>query len=731
MLDRRQFLRLAAAAGLVAAAGTTAGWRLVLAQEEPVATTTSPAVPDVVAAKAAELGHDPERIFRFVADEVRYEPYAGILRGANGTLVARAGNSADQALLLAGLLQAGGVAVRFVTGALEDASAEALLATTVVDAQTARERVLRSLLSDEDVARGIEWTVSGDVPAAEEAALRDLSGLREALARDRDVLGLRAAGHLQSSLDTISAALAAAGIELPPTEVSALPSLEQERHAWVQMDDGTDWLDLDPSFSDLRPGDPVTAVAETLETLPDAWRHIVDFTVIAETLSGGALVTEPILEASFFADELAYRGLAFGHARAEDLAGLEGVDLIGSGLGEGTHYHALLVFGAQAAVAQRSISIGGAGGAFIDAFGGGGGEGLVEGETSAEWLEVGVASPDAEPVVARRTIFDRVGTAMRESGVIDPYAIPVAEFIDLGDGVGAQYPPTRSVRAFSVSGATPNLKMLIQELAPDELGAVSLLAGLIDVARAITAAEVASSHGSLAYVDAPAVTSLVAEPSATGGTVGLDIWHRPFGVLGLSSVPPTVPPAMLAGVIPHAVERVVMEGGPVSATAKATRAVSVGAVFEAAAQQGVATRLLSGSLPADLTVEPQVRELLQRALDGGWLVIIPEHPVDLGGQARRGWWLVDPVSGAAVDQMDDGGGISQGEYIFLIVGGAVLLVGLAYLWETWSQIVDPVPEESETQDPIERNWMRDAAERARQQQRMKDVAQKAVRFQQY
>jgi hypothetical protein len=287
------------------------------------------------------------------------------------------------------------------------------------------------------------------------------------------------------------------------------------------------------------------------------------------------------------------------------------------------------------------------------------------------------------------------------------------------------------VRAFSVSGATPNLKMLIQELAPDELGAVSLLAGLIDVARAITAAEVASSHGSLAYVDAPAVTSLVAEPSATGGTVGLDIWHRPFGVLGLSSVPPTVPPAMLAGVIPHAVERVVMEGGPVSATAKATRAVSVGAVFEAAAQQGVATRLLSGSLPADLTVEPQVRELLQRALDGGWLVIIPEHPVDLGGQARRGWWLVDPVSGAAVDQMDDGGGISQGEYIFLIVGGAVLLVGLAYLWETWSQIVDPVPEESETQDPIERNWMRDAAERARQQQRMKDVAQKAVRFQQY
>lgn len=53
------------------------------------------------------LGWDPEAIIRFVGKEVEFEQYPGLLRGAKGTLMSRAGNSLDQALLLAILLKYG------------------------------------------------------------------------------------------------------------------------------------------------------------------------------------------------------------------------------------------------------------------------------------------------------------------------------------------------------------------------------------------------------------------------------------------------------------------------------------------------------------------------------------------------------------------------------------------------------------------------------------------------
>ena len=98
-----------------------------------------------------------------------------------------------------------------------------------------------------------------------------------------------------------------------------------------------------------------------------------------------------------------------------------------------------------------------------------------------------------------------------------------------------------------------------------------------------------------------------------------------------------------------------MEGDPASAQEPVVTPVSVGAVFEAAAAQGIPIRLLSGSLPADVAYDPERQLLLRQALDAGRLVIVPERAVDLGGRPRLGWWLLDPVSGAAVDQMDEEG----------------------------------------------------------------------------
>ena len=94
-----------------------------LLRPTPDADTTDPYVLD----KAAELGHDPTRIFQFVRDEIGYESYKGSLRGARGTLWTKAGNALDQASLLVALLRTSGIPARYVHGTLDTAQAQQLI----------------------------------------------------------------------------------------------------------------------------------------------------------------------------------------------------------------------------------------------------------------------------------------------------------------------------------------------------------------------------------------------------------------------------------------------------------------------------------------------------------------------------------------------------------------------------------------------------------------------------
>ncbi|MFO7532738.1 MAG: hypothetical protein R6W93_09775, partial [Candidatus Limnocylindrales bacterium] len=46
----------------------------------------------------------------------------------------------------------------------------------------------------------------------------------------------------------------------------------------------------------------------------------------------------------------------------------------------------------------------------------------------------------------------------------------------------------------------------------------------------------------------------------------------------------------------------------------------------------------------------------------------PARPVRIGDQDRAGWWLIDPLSGRAVDQMDDGRGEAVPGYLTIEYG---------------------------------------------------------------
>lgn len=87
----------------------------------------SPVPPLGEAELAAYHSLSLDELFMAVATGIRYEPYAGVLRGPRGTALARGGNAADQALLLAELLRRQGYRVRFVTGHLAGENLKTLL----------------------------------------------------------------------------------------------------------------------------------------------------------------------------------------------------------------------------------------------------------------------------------------------------------------------------------------------------------------------------------------------------------------------------------------------------------------------------------------------------------------------------------------------------------------------------------------------------------------------------
>lgn len=662
LLDRREFLKLTAASGMVAAGSAWLVPGAVAQEPSPSAGPDS----DPVAAMAAALGHDRERIFRLVADQIRYEPYAGMLRGARGTLQARAGSSVDQAVLLAELLRAGGAAVRFVSGPLDPAAAQELMAATVTDAAQARRHIDEALVSEDDLATGIDWSVPGSpIPADRLAEFPDLATVQATFAADAETLGDFATRRTQGTVAMLVEALAGAGIEVG-RPATTMPTLEQTSHAWVQVSDGTSWLDLDPTFATAQAGEAFAVPSATAEEVPDQLRHRLDFTVIAETWLGGALVKDRLLSVTGFADQLAYSGLLFTHLPAESLSGL---DLIGA-LGAGTGYNPVLAVGPDVYVGKQSLSIGGMGGdPFGDALGGGGG-GLVDGETSAEWLEVGIVSPGAEPAVARRAIFDRIGQPGREAGTIDPYAVPAAEFVDLGDGAGAQFLPCRSLRAFLVSGGPTNLKGLLEGVGIQSIAAPALLPGSVAALGDLLGVAMAPALGCRPFREIPGVLAWVLEATPEGYADGLDIWHRGFGSLPLAGMEPSAPQAMIAGVI-HAVVEAVALGAGSPAADGVPGPLTVDAVFETAVAAGISIRAFQGALPASVGYSPEHRRWLEAALEAGLVVVVPERQMVFAGRPRLAWWLIDPLTGAAVDQLDDGTGGGNTENTVVLSPGMV------------------------------------------------------------
>ncbi|HEU5300457.1 MAG TPA: transglutaminase domain-containing protein [bacterium] len=580
------------------------------------------------AAFAAALGRDPVRLFEFVRDQVAYEAYPGVLRGPRGTLLARAGNAADRALLLAALLREAGQEVRFVRGRLPDDDARALLASMwsprsapPADAASARP---------DDLGR----IVAGVVPTVE----REYAAIRE---------------HLRASAPAQPVGGPALGVLLE----------EAGDHVWVQWQRDGRWVDLDPSFPEAGAGRTFARGVETLSELPQTLYHRIAIHVRVEEYAGATSAVREVLRYEAKSADLAAADVVLTHW-PENWKGP--VEDLGSGIAaalESTgRVKPALLIGPDVVMGEpfRQRVPSGLGGL----------PSMLSGEgtrrdiplATAEWLEVRFTGPSGAAGVVRRDLFDTIGRAGRRAGLTlsaEEARARAEGGPDVSHGVYS---------LFFTAGALDHAhleRIPTRTVDPDEPG--DLLMALRRFSILFTTVidglmpQLSRDRSVITfYPDTPRLTIAEFWPRPGMGRLSLDLRRTHVRAAATNVDPQQVVWArILRGVVEGALEEALMEyvttdlrreqGGDWGALLSTT------ALLRQARDARVRMLLLprdAGRLDRGLPEETKAR--LQDEADGAFIAVVPEKPVVMDGRPRLAWWRVAPGSGQTVAVTDEG-----------------------------------------------------------------------------
>jgi transglutaminase-like putative cysteine protease len=572
-----------------------------------------------IPALAEALAYDPDAAFAFVRDGIAFDPYPGVLRGAAGTLAARAGNAHDRALLLGALLEAMGVAHRFAFADLDEATAEAVLARA--------GQAPSAPLSTPDIS----LTTTIDPDALERRARRDYARLRSVLG---DALDRTPSGVAPGAMDAV------------------------RDHAWVQAFFGSAWQDLDPTFPDAAAGASLVPAQRTSEVMPEEALQVVDVRVVAESLLDGRLSREVVLDRRF---DTATAGSSTVFLYFQPDASSLGGTITDVLSGDVSWVPILLVD--RVTEAGTSFRASGRG---EDVFGASTGAP----ELASLRLEVETSGPGLQPTVAERVLLDRVPEGLRGAVSLDAAQLePLAED-DAGPFVMGQLHHLM----VSTGGIDRRDWALQRAASTDFIGRVAEREDLWDayalpdllwpVATADEALVVASETALVPALGADgAFRAYVGRPRVTLTTMGRDpvradamAFATDLLVDGVDLLPLGEAEAE-AGAGESALRR--LWYGTLQTALETEFALGAAVLLDPAdrvasgaslADEGLLT-LLS---PDDSAALPEgVSPVMTRALEQGSLVAV-------GGDPARAstWWTVDPVTGETRSILDPGlGGV--------------------------------------------------------------------------
>lgn len=239
-----------------------------------------------VDALALEMAfEEPESISAWMQEQIAFEPYAGLLRGPEGTLLARAGNALDQATLLARLLGDAGYEARVALATLSEADAGRLLA------RASLPRAEPPPPGDVDAMHDVLTRLEG-LMADSSRLVEDLEATLDPPAVDGEAL----LAELDATAGRLQEALARADVTLG---AGAEPALVQEarNYAWTQYRLGPSeaWSSAHPTGFD--PQAPLEAEEVITDEVPEELLHRVRIEAWIERKEGDRLVREEVMSA--------------------------------------------------------------------------------------------------------------------------------------------------------------------------------------------------------------------------------------------------------------------------------------------------------------------------------------------------------------------------------------------------------------------------------------------------
>lgn len=630
---------------------------------------------DVAALAGTLNGKSAQEIAAWVGENIALTAYRGVLKGAQGTLEDRRGNSLDRALLIVALLEANGIEARLARASLDETSATALLAAAngvppPPPAPTSDAAIFEALYADPriDAARMRARTEREQADAAAQTA------------------------QANANIAVIAARLEAEAATVLTAQGGDERLAAIADHWWVQAQSGGAWSNLDPSAGIVG----ALSAAEThgADAVPQDLRRTVTVRVVAEFSRGGVLARETLLARDFDPAAISGRVLVLRH-RPLDLKSFDAIFAEGgdfdakviAAVAASSAWVPMLALGGEVAT-DRLVATDGdvseATEAAMAKHGGGNGVGASLGgaidaidamgeepagpydentgpvKFTAEFVEIETRAPGEAPRIERRTLFDLIGPAARARR----------------DGSPAIADAGRKARGFAL---LQSIEILVTtgRLSPER--AAARINESFGTAFRATAAWLRAADGTpapalpdnFAHVNLP-LTAFAAgrlgygpdgdkriqvEPNVAMTRQGL----RPATDGGLNDaltfdivmnrVRTADAAAAIAAGVADTVAETIAIGAPNSQSSAAVR-------FADALSEGQSWLLIeAGNLAAlqALDLEPDSEALVAEDLERGYAVVVPQRIASL---EEAVWWRIDPATGETLGMNAMGGAVT-------------------------------------------------------------------------